>query len=350
MNALPSTAHASTHMHERRSGNTPPGVDLHIPFPVRISPHRETAREAALSWLQKHEILRSPKAVADWKSWDVPLMMAVTFPDATEQGLINAAKFHSLAFLIDDQFDPEEKGRDKLLHGVAHEIVAIMFRQNEAPLGLSTPATRAYQDIWREKQSRMSPAWCDRFAANCARWLLAYLRETTFVDQWLTVEDYIPLRRLTVGIHWCLDQSEWTAGFEVPAQVAALPAFQAMRHDTVDAVAFTNDIQSELREKARHEAQNNLVLTLQHQHGCSLHEARRRAATMTEQAIASFVRRATELLDICQGMHLSPTELQAVEASIEGCRSWIAGNYYWGEHTGRYRDIGGPAYNDDILA
>lgn len=350
MNPLTGPAHASSHTRERRSENTHSGVDLNIPFPVRISPHREAAREAALSWLQKHEILRSPKAVAEWSSWDVPLMMAVTFPDATEEGLINAAKFHSLAFLIDDQFDPEEQGRDKLLHRVAHEIVAIMFRQNEAPLGLLTPATRAYQDIWREKQSRMSPAWCDRFAANCARWLLAYLRETAFVDQWLTVEDYISLRRLTVGIHWCLDQSEWTAGFEVPAHVAALSTFQAMRNDTVDAVAFTNDIQSEHREKARHEAQNNLVLTLQHQHRCSLYEARRRAATMTEQAIVGFVRRATELLDICRGMHLSTTELKAVEASIEGCRSWIAGNYYWGEHTGRYRHIGDSAYTDDILA
>lgn len=350
MSPFPGTDHASSQTREQHNENTPSGVDLNIPFPVRISPHREAAREAALSWLQKHEILRSPEAVAEWRSWDVPLMMAVTFPDATEEGLINAAKFHSLAFLIDDQFDPEEQGRDKLLRGVAHEMVAIMFRQNEAPLGLSTPATRAYQDIWREKQCRMSPAWCDRFAANCARWLLAYLRETAFVDQWLTVEDYIPLRRLTVGIHWCLDQSEWTAGFEVPAHVAALPEFQAMRNDTVDAVAFTNDIQSELREKARHEAQNNLVLTLQHQYGCSLPEARQRAAIMTEQAMAGFVRRATELLDICQGMHLSKPELQAVETSIEGCRSWIAGNYYWGEHTGRYRHIGGPAYNDDILA
>lgn len=350
MNALSGSALEATQAPERPSAYMSPSVDLDIPFPVRISPHREAAREAALSWLQKYEILRSPQAIAEWQSWDVPLMMAVTFPDATEEGLINAAKFHSLAFLIDDQFDPREKGRDQLLHGVAHEMVAIMFRQDEAPLGLLTPATRAYQDIWREKRSRMSPAWCDRFAANCSRWLLAYLRETTFVDRWLSVEDYIPLRRLTVGIHWCLDQSEWTAGFEVPAHVAALPAFRAMRQDTVDAVAFANDIQSELREKARHEAQNNLVLTLQHQHGCSLHEARLRAATMTEQAMAGFVRRAAELLDICQGMHLSKAELRAVEASIEGCRSWIAGNYYWGSHTGRYRDIGGPAYNDDILA
>jgi len=231
-----------------------------------------------------------------------------------------------------------------------HEMVMTMFRPAGAPLQLRCPATTAFQQLWQVTTETMSSAWCDRFAADYARFLCATIREIQTRHQVLDRDSYLALRRETGGVLHLTDQIEWVGRFELPPQVATQPTITELRSVVADVVAWINDVQSVERELARGDRTHNLVLVVEADRGCGREQAIAEVVAMTTLAL----RRVDELVDavsaLCGQLGLAGEYRRRVERYVVGCQDVIAGYYDWSGRSSRYGPPAGAApVVDDLL-
>jgi hypothetical protein len=196
----------------------------------------------------------------------------------------------------------------------------------------------------------MSPRWCERFALNYARFHAACAHEARLSARGAVPEldAYVALRRVTIGILYSLDQTEWAGQYELTPQAAAHPLITALRAATNDIVAWMNDIHSHEREAARRDPHN--LLTVLINHGMTGTQALDEATRMTNAALRRFIRLRDDLPVMLDELRLDPSERHAVGESVAGMENWIRGNHDWARSTGRYRPADAAARSDDVLS
>jgi Terpene synthase family 2, C-terminal metal binding len=315
----------------------PQHLTFDIPFPAPVSPYLSPARARHLAWVVERGLVRSDSGLTEYVSWDLPQAAARTFPHASAEDLFMLMNWFSLAFLFDDQFDSGVAGHADLVAAVSREMITIPFRRRGAPPDVVCPVTSAWAEVWWWLGDGMSETWCNRFASSWARFLAAHAQEVRLCAAGTAVglEEYLTLRRITVGIHHSVDAAERTRRFEVPAQVQAHPIMAQMRNAAADAIAYMNDIHSLEREERRGDP-HNLVTVLRHDRGYTRAEAIDEAARMTVDRLDFYRYLESRIPLLCDELALTVDERSAVGKGVEGIRNWIRGNYDWALSTGRY--------------
>ena len=315
----------------------PQNVPFTICFPAQVSPHLDQARVRHMQWVMDRGLVRSPEALQEYNSWDLPQAAARTYPHAPAEDLYMLMNWFSLAFLFDDQFDANAPDHADRVAAVAREMSTVPFRPAGAPPEIRCPITLAWADVWAWLSDGMSETWRDRFASSWARFLTAHAYEVRLsaAGVRLDLTEYLALRRVTVGIHHSIDAAERSRRFEVPAQVEAHALMREMRNVAAFAIAFMNDIHSLEREERRGDP-HNLVTVLRRARGLSRQASITEAIRMTVEQLDLYRELESHIPELCEELAVSPDERAAVEMGIEGIRNWIRGNYDWALTTGRY--------------
>ena len=318
----------------------PQDVPFVIPFDASVSPFLRPAGTRHLEWVRDRGLVRSDAGLREYLSWDLPQAAARTYPYASADDLAMLMNWFSLAFLFDDQFDAKAEGHADRVAEVAREMITVPFRPAGTAPDVTCPITFAWAEVWAELSDGMSETWCNRFASSWARFLAAHADEVRLSAGGAvpTVEEYLELRRRTVGIHHSIDAAERSRRFEVPAQVQAHPLMREMRAVAADAIALMNDVHSLEREERRGDP-HNLVTVLRYRRGCSRQAAVDEVVRMTSERLGCYLALEARTPALCDELGLSTEQRDAVAMGVEGIRNWIRGNYDWALATGRYAAV-----------
>ncbi|MEW2634359.1 isoafricanol synthase [Streptomyces sp. NPDC048389] len=340
---------------------------VRIPFPARLSPHAERARRHTLQWLQKTDLLAGDASVEEYDALRLERLMAYFYPDATASDLELAADFNAWFFIFDDQFDGRLGTRPEAIERLVDTLGRTMTiggthegeeareahwareaeearggHGTEAPHAVSSqPLVLGFRDIWYRATAGTPRNWQRRFREHWQAYMAAHQGEAANrnADRLPTPEQFLELRRHSIGVQPCLDFTERCGGYALPDDLHGSFPLREMREITGDVVIFVNDIVSLVKELAAGDV-NNSVVVLSEQRGCALDEAVEHIAERANARTARFNELAAALPRLLDDMRV-PAEVRGhIGHYVEGMGHLMAGNLAWSLATSRYDERG----------
>ncbi|WP_405401614.1 germacradienol/geosmin synthase [Streptomyces sp. NBC_01104] len=325
--------------------------DFYVPYPARLNPHVEEARQHTKTWARAIGMLEGSGIweEKDLDSHDYALLCAYTHPDCSAEALSLVTDWYVWVFFFDDHFLELFKRTPDREGGKAHldRLPAFMPMERGAPTPEpANPVEAGLADLWARTVPAMSDAWRTRFAEatknllNESLWELANINEGRIANP----VEYIEMRRKVGGAPWSAGLVEYAAGAEVPEAVAGERALRVLRDAFSDGVHLRNDLFSYQREVEDEGENSNGVLVLEHFLGCSTQEAAEAVNDLLTSRLQQFENTAlTELGPLCAGKGLDPAGTAAVLAYVKGLQDWQSGGHEWHMRSSRYMNDGGAA-------
>ncbi|WP_406369966.1 germacradienol/geosmin synthase [Streptomyces sp. NBC_01550] len=323
--------------------------DFYVPYPARLNPHVEEARQHTKSWARSIGMVEGSGIweEKDLDSHDYALLCAYTHPDCSAEALSLVTDWYVWVFYFDDHFlelfkrTPDREGGKKYLE----RLPAFMPMERGARTPEPTnPVEAGLADLWARTVPSMSDAWRARFAEatenllNESLWELANINEGRIANP----VEYIEMRRKVGGAPWSAGLVEYAAGAEVPDSVADERALRVLRDAFSDGVHLRNDLFSYQREVEDEGENSNGVLVLERFLNCSTQEAAEAVNDLLTSRLQQFENTAlTELGPLCAEKGLDPTETAAVLAYVKGLQDWQSGGHEWHLRSSRYMNDGG---------
>ncbi|MBX9399327.1 hypothetical protein K4749_38685 [Streptomyces sp. TRM72054] len=323
------------------------------PFPVRVSPDAQMAREADREWQRKFGLVRTLERASQIEAWRSELLMARTYPECRGEDLILMTNFVNFFFNLDDQFDGP-LGRDpNRAREVVQPIIDIAWNSPAISRAHENPAVRGFHNLWQRLSPPMSLDWRMRFAHLLTQYLEMYAwesenRRRNHVPH---LQDYIEARRPTSAVGMFIILAERAQRTETPLAIWRASEFQEMFNIAIDHVAWTNDVFALQREESRHDV-HNIILSIQQSFSCHREEAIECCRQMVSDHITRFLDLKEHISEVCADLGLSEEERQAVYYLIRnGMESWMSANIDWTFLTQRYKQQGDEslAEQEDIF-
>ncbi|MEV7403463.1 germacradienol/geosmin synthase [Streptomyces sp. NPDC091267] len=322
--------------------------DFYVPYPARLNPHVEEARQHTKEWARAIGMLEGSGIweEKDLDSHDYALLCAYTHPDCSADALSLVTDWYVWVFFFDDHFlelfkrTPDREGGKRYLD----RLPAFMPMERGAPTPEPTnPVEAGLADLWARTVPGMSDAWRVRFAEstknllNESLWELANINEGRIANP----VEYIEMRRKVGGAPWSAGLVEYAAGAEVPEAVAGERALCVLRDAFSDGVHLRNDLFSYQREVEDEGENSNGVLVLEHFLGCSTQEAAEAVNDLLTSRLQQFENTAlTELAPLCAEKGLDAAQTVAVLAYVKGLQDWQSGGHEWHMRSSRYMNEG----------
>ncbi|SES45377.1 terpene synthase family protein [Actinokineospora terrae] len=331
----------------------PQDTVFELPFPVRVNPHREAARLRNLDWVREHGLVGGDERSVRWySSWDLPLLAAYGFPDATGPGLDLCTDAMAFFFVFDDQFDgPLGRAPDQVAR-VCQRLIDIVHGAQPG----HDPCSSAFADLWRRSTDGAAPGWSARVAHEWEYYFAAHTHEAinrlrgTPGD----VEQYLQVRRGIAGTALPISLGERAAGITVTPAAFHSPRLRVMREISVDITFMCNDVYSLEKEEARGDM-DNLVLVTEHTRHCTRDEAVAAVQGEVHRRCARFQQLALEVPALCSQLALTGPQRADVDMYVEVMAAWISGYHVWETETSRYSTASqslptsDPSYFDHVL-
>jgi hypothetical protein len=193
-------------------------------------------------------------------------------------------------FIYDDW--AEQLGHHLSPHQVTGviDIVHTWFAEDERDVrGLELPAARSIRGVWEKLQQDTSPEWRRRLLAETSGYLRtatdeAALVRTGRVNPFSTANE---LRPVATAARPVFTMAEHSYGIEIPAEIARHPFLVRAARAGAAAIAFGNDVIG-LKSDLLRGIRDNLVLSLQEEHGGDLQANVERAAERFHRAAAEL--------------------------------------------------------------
>jgi hypothetical protein len=316
---------------------------VRIPFPARLNPHAARARQHTLQWVQAMGLLTGDVAAAEYDALRLERLMAYFYPDATASDLELAADFNAWFFIFDDQFDGGLGTRPEEIRRVVDALVGTMTVDGTRPPGTDeeTPLVRAFREIWLRSTAATPGGWQLRFREHWRAYLAAHEGEARHrnADRLPTLDEFLDVRRESIGVRPCLDFAERCGGYALPDDLYGSPLLREMREITGDVVIFVNDIISLVKELAAGDVNNSVVVHRAHK-GCTIEESVEHISALANTRTARFARLAAALPGTLDRRGVSRETSERVGHYIDGMRHLMAGNLAWSLATSRYDATG----------
>jgi germacradienol/geosmin synthase len=328
--------------------------DFYLPYPARLNPHVDAAREHSTRWAREMGMLEGSGVwdEADLLAHDYALLCAYTHPDATGPDLSLVTDWYVWVFFFDDHFlelykrpQDREGGREHL------DRLALFMPTGPADPAAGMPEPRnpveaGLADLWARTVPAMSVDWRERFALSTENLLRESLWELSNINAGRVPNpvEYIEMRRKVGGAPWSAGLVEFAARAEVPAAVAGSRPLCVLRDAFSDAVHLRNDLFSYERETREEGELSNGVLVLETFLGCTTQEAAEAVNDLLTSRLQQFESTAlTELGPLLAEKGVSPDEGATVLAYVKGLQDWQSGGHEWHLRSSRYMNGGGAA-------
>ncbi|UUN25013.1 terpene synthase family protein [Streptomyces sp. FIT100] len=334
--------------------------DFYVPYPARLNPHVDVAREHTSEWARRMGMLEGSGIweQEDLDAHDYALLCAYTHPDCSAEALSLVTDWYVWVFFFDDHFLEVFKRSGDREGGKAYLDRLPAFMPPDGARGTPEPVNQVeagLADLWARTVPSMSAAWRARFAEATEHLLNESLWELDNINEGRIANpvEYIEMRRKVGGAPWSAGLVEYAAGAEVPAQVAGARPLRVLRDAFADAVHLRNDLFSYERE-VRDEGENsNGVLVLETFLGCTTQEAAEAVNDLLTSRLQQFENTAlTEVPALCASQGLDPAEGAAIAAYAKGLQDWQSGGHEWHLRSSRYMNKGvrtGPSLVGGVL-
>ncbi|GAB3170121.1 terpene synthase family protein [Myceligenerans halotolerans] len=333
---------------------------FYLPYPARLNPNVEGAREHARVWARGMGMLDAPSAgggviwdQAELDRHDYGLLCAYTHPDCPAEVLDLITDWYVWVFFFDDHFldaykySQDAEGAKAYLDRIP-QFMPVDLAGSPAP---TNPVERGLADLWGRTAPSMSMEWRERFLASTTGLLMESLWELSNIatDRVANPVEYIEMRRKVGGAPWSAGLVEIAVGAEVPARTAAERPLQVLRDTFSDAVHLRNDLFSYQREVTEEGENANAVLVFERFLGYDPQRAADLVNDILTSRLHQFENTAlTEIPILVADRSLTPPEQWAIASYAKGLQDWQAGGHEWHMRSSRYmnddadRVLGGP--------
>lgn len=325
---------------------------FYCPFPPEIHPQVEQVHEHTFNWARSHRLLQRERAIRRFNTSRFAWLAARVHARTNFDELALTNDFFTWLFMLDDQFDDSNVGRqpERMKVVVDRLLTVLGIERGEHIQPLQGPVADALVDLWERARSLTTPRWQRRFAGHLRDYLDAYIWETGNRARGETpdVTIYIQKRQDAGAMHLALDYIDLAEHVELPPEIYEGTLVQALLLTINNIVCWQNDIVSVEKEMA-HGDFSNLVLVLQKAYGYTLQEAAEKANDLTTAEVKLFERLSRLALE------LLPDYKQEVEKYLASMRAWIRGNLDWSLESLRFSEIEplvdgrDPSYLETIL-
>ncbi|WP_338674796.1 terpene synthase family protein [Streptomyces sp. SCSIO 30461] len=318
--------------------------DFYVPYPARLNPHVDAAREHTREWARRMGMLEGSGVWVrkDLDAHDYALLCAYTHPDCSAEALSLVTDWYVWVFFFDDHFLEVFKRTGDLAGGRAYLDRLPAFMPLDPARDTPEPTNQVeagLADLWARTVPSMSPAWRTRFALATEHLLNESIWELDNINEGRVSNpvEYIEMRRKVGGAPWSAGLVEYAAGAEVPARVAGSRPIRVLTETFADAVHLRNDLFSYQREVEDEGELSNGVLVLETFLGCAPQEAAESVNDLLTSRLQQFENTAlTEVPAMCVESGLDPAECAAVAAYTKGLQDWQSGGHEWHMRSSRY--------------
>ncbi|MGK5532564.1 terpene synthase family protein [Streptomyces sp. URMC 129] len=322
--------------------------EFYTPYPARLNPHLEHAREHSRRWAREMGMLEGSGIweQSDLDAHDYALLCAYTHPDASASDLALVTDWYVWVFFFDDHFLETFKRTQDRAGGKAYldRLPAFMPMDPATPMPEpANPVEAGLADLWLRTVPAMSPHWRARFAESTENLLNESLWELSNINIGRVPNpvEYIEMRRKVGGAPWSAGLVEFAARAEIPAVIAGSRPLLVLRDAFSDGVHLRNDLFSYQREVEDEGELSNGVLVLETFLGCTTQEAAEAVNDLLTSRLQQFEHTAlTELPPLFAEHALDPASVADVLAYVKGLQDWQAGGHEWHMRSSRYMNEG----------
>ncbi|MEU3502591.1 terpene synthase family protein [Streptomyces hundungensis] len=322
--------------------------DFYLPYPARLNPHLDSAREHSRVWAREMGMLEGSGIweLKDLDAHDYALLCSYTHPDCDADQLALVTDWYVWVFFFDDHFlemfkrTLDRKGGKEYLD----RLPAFM------PMDLAdgfpeatNPVEAGLADLWARTVPSMTREWRERFATSTRNLLNESLWELSNINEGRVANpvEYIEMRRKVGGAPWSAGLIEYAANAELPASIAESRPARVLTDAFADAVHLRNDLFSYQREVEDEGELSNGVLVLENFLGCTTQEAAEAVNDLLTSRLQQFENTAlTEMPRLCVEKGLTPDQCAAVGAYVKGLQDWQSGGHEWHMRSSRYMNEG----------
>lgn len=333
--------------------------EFYMPYPARLNPNLERAREHSKGWAYEMDMIDVPQHGTpiwdehDFDSHDYALLCAYTHPDATGPDLDLITDWYVWVFYFDDHFLELFKRTRDLGGARAYldRLASFMPVSGDVTAVPENPVERGLANLWARTVPTHSADWRQRFAESTKNLLDESLWELANINEGRVANpiEYIEMRRKVGGAPWSANLIEHAVGAEVPAPIAASRPMKVLRDTFADGVHLRNDLFSYEREVLDEGELSNGVLVFERFLGLSTQQAADAVNDLLTSRLHQFEHTAlTEVPPLLAEHGVDATEQLAVAAYVKGLQDWQSGGHEWHLRSSRYMNrqasvLGGPS-------
>ncbi|KAJ5109500.1 pentalenene synthase [Penicillium angulare] len=312
-----------------------------------VNPYLHAADKDFHAWLNSLDVPEKFKIVLGKGNY--VLMLAVFFPETTQEKLLVLSKFICWWGIWDDEVDPGGQlanDRKGSLDSCEQLRKCIEDCLSPSPNFTPTPETResvkmAYP-ILAEMREHMGLVSADNLRRTFLDWIDSVVeKQSCQIGQILDPWDYFRLRTMNVGVIQTSVLQEYALGYELPRWVHEHDAVKAVSQECANLGGLVNDILS-LQKEFCDEQVENIVLLFAHHYDLDI-----------EGAISKAYETIQEHFALCTAAEARlpiPTGDAKLDADIlkyvEGCKDVVVGTVYWAYYCERY--FKKSQVNDDL--
>ncbi|MEU9237841.1 family 2 encapsulin nanocompartment cargo protein terpene cyclase [Streptomyces subrutilus] len=318
-------------------GNPIPGL-YHHPVPEPDPARVEEVSRRIKAWAIDEVQLYPDEWEEQFDGFSVGRYMVACHPDApTIEHLMLATRLMVAENAVDDCYCEDHGGSPVGLGGrllLAHTALDALHTTKEyqphwAESLLSDAPRRAYRSAMEYLVRQCSPSQADRFRHDMARLHMGYVAEGAWAqtDYVPEVWEYLAMRQFN-NFRPCPTITDTVGGYELPADLHALPAMQRVIALAGNATTIVNDLYSYTKELAGPGRHLNLPVVIAEREDASERDAYLKAVEVHNDLMRDFEAEAAALAAACP--------VPSVLRFLRGVAAWVDGNHYW-HQTNTYR-------------
>ncbi|EIM81486.1 terpenoid synthase [Stereum hirsutum FP-91666 SS1] len=258
-------------------------------FNLKLNPHSQSANSAMKSWFKSFHVYDEQKSREFLEAGKFDLYAALSFPDADLQHLETCLAFFFWAFSTDDLSDEGDlqSKPEEVQVGVDISTSAL---SSHAPTSLDFPYAAMLQSLFNRIKTTATKGASERFIQAFKDWSSSQVMQSRNRSKLLlpSVEDFILMRRNTIGAALVEAMIEYSLDLDLPDYVFRDPVVIAMSEATTDIMTWPNDLCSFNKEQADGDYQN-LVCCLMAQYDLGLQDAVDRLVGMISTRVRDYI-------------------------------------------------------------
>jgi hypothetical protein len=310
-----------------------------------MSPFFDQVQQATMAWADRFSLVRSSRAHERLNRLQYGSFMARAYPTASETSLRLFADWNTWLFLLDDEFDEREFGRQPDQLARLHRRLLAILR-GARPRADEDTRYHALHDLTARFHAAAPAAWMRRFVGCVEATFAASVWEAHNRKQARTPgeAEYLEMRPFTSAVYCFLSLIEIAEQLSLPSGVRRNATIRALSLMANNVISWFNDLISYPKEIARGDV-HNLVYIVHRERNISIEDAAAYVVGKHNAEIEAFQRASAAL----------PSGGDAgVQQYVAGLQAWIRANVDWSIATARYRPAGTPAsprcYQYDLRA
>jgi germacradienol/geosmin synthase len=324
---------------------------FYMPYPARLSPHLDAARERLITWGREMGMLDPAPGVVggalwsehDLRTFDFALCAAGLDPDATPPELDLSSAWLAWGTYGDDYY-PAVFGRNRDMAGAKAQNQRLSAFMPIADTPIPTPVNaqeRGLVDLWARTTSSMTTDHKHQFRCGVQDMIDSWLWELAgeILNRIPDPVDYVEMRRKTFGSSMTMALARTSHGQQVPAEIYQTQTVQSLENTAKDYACLLNDIFSYQKEIQFEGEVHNCVLVVQNFLDCDQQRAIKVVNDLTTARMRQFERIvATELPTLYEQHHLDEQARKMLNQRAAELQDWMAGILNWHVNCGRYRE------------